>query len=43
MDVMMWVDLLNEGISLLLLIALGFTFYRGFKKNLSLLTKREEL
>jgi len=39
----MWVDLLNEGISLLLLVALGFTFYRGFKKNQSLLTEREEL
>lgn len=43
MDAVMWVDLLNEGISLLLLIALGFTFYRGFRKNQSLLTKREEL
>ncbi len=39
----MWVDLLNEGISLVLLITLGFTFYRGFKKNQSLLTEREEL
>ena len=43
MDAVMWVDLLNEGISLLLLIVLGFTFYRGFRKNQSLLTKREEL
>jgi len=39
----MWVNLLNEGISLLLLIALGLAFYRGFKKNQSLLTEREEL
>jgi len=39
----MWVDLLNEGISLLLLVALGFTFLRGFKKNQALLTEREEL
>jgi hypothetical protein len=43
MDAVMWVDLWNEGISLLLLITLGFTFYRGFRKNQSLLTEREEL
>jgi hypothetical protein len=43
MDAVMWVDLLNEGVSLLLLISLGFTFYRGFRKNQFLLTKREEL
>jgi hypothetical protein len=43
MVAVMWVDLLNEGISLLLLITLSFTFYRGFRKNQSLLTKREEL
>jgi hypothetical protein len=43
MVAVIWVDLLNEGISLLLLIALSFTFYRGFRKNQSLLTKREEL
>jgi hypothetical protein len=39
----MWINFLNEGISLILLIALGFIFYRGFKKNQTLLTQREEL
>ena len=39
----MWIDSLNEGITLFLLIALGFTFYRGYKKNQTLLTEREEL
>jgi len=43
MVAVMWVDLLNEGISLLLLIALGFAFYRGFRRNQFLLTEREEL
>jgi hypothetical protein len=38
-----WVDLLNEGISFLLLLALGITFFQGFKRNQSLLTEREEL
>ncbi|MFB3884107.1 MAG: hypothetical protein ACE144_02695 [Thermodesulfobacteriota bacterium] len=37
------VNLLNQGISLLLLIGLGFISYRGFKKNQALLTEREEL
>lgn len=39
----MWIDLLNEGISFLLLIGLGIILYRGFKKNQSLLSEREEL
>jgi hypothetical protein len=39
----MWIDLLNEGISLFLLIALGFVFYQGFKKNQAFLLEREEL
>jgi len=39
----MWIDLLNEGISLLLLIGLGLVLYRGFKKNQTLLQEREEL
>ena len=39
----MWINFLNEGISLILLIALGSVFYRGFKKNQTLLTEREEL
>ena len=39
----MWIDLLNEGISLFLLIALGFVFYQGFRKNQAILGEREEL
>jgi hypothetical protein len=39
----MWIDLLNEGISLLLLIGLGLILYQGFKKNQTLLSEREEL
>jgi hypothetical protein len=39
----MWIDLLNEGISLFLLIALGFIFYQGFRKNQGFLGEREEL
>lgn len=39
----MWIDLLNEGISLLLLIVLGLILYQGFKKNQTLLSEREEL
>jgi len=33
MNTTMWLDLLNEGIPLLLLIALGMALYRGLKKN----------
>jgi len=40
---MMWIDLLNEGISLFLLIALGFIFYQGFRRNQAFLGEREEL
>ena len=39
----MWVNLLDEGIPLLFLVALGLTIYRGFKKNQTLLAEREEL
>jgi hypothetical protein len=39
----MWVDLVSEGISFLLLIALGFVFYQGFKKNQVFLSEREDL
>jgi hypothetical protein len=39
----MWIDLLDEGISLLLLVILGLVLYRGFKKNQTLLSEREEL
>jgi hypothetical protein len=38
-----WIDLLNEGIPLLFVIALGLAFYRGFRKNHGLLAEREEL
>jgi hypothetical protein len=43
MDDAMWIDLLNEGISLFLLVALCIVFYRGFKKNQILLAERENL
>lgn len=43
MDDAMWIDLVNGGISFLLLVALGIVFYRGFKKNQTLLTERENL
>jgi hypothetical protein len=39
----MWSDLLDAGIPFLFLMAIGFTFYRGFKKNQHLLTERDEL
>jgi hypothetical protein len=39
----MWIDFLSEGISLFLVIALGFVFYRGFKKNQAFLAEREDL
>jgi hypothetical protein len=40
---MIWTELFDEGISLLLLIALGLALYRGFKRNNTLLTEREDL
>ena len=40
---MIWVNLLDEGIPLLFLVALGLTIYRGFKMNQTLLVEREEL
>ncbi len=43
MNETMWINLLNEGISLFLLMGLGFALYRGLKKNQALLTEREEL
>ena len=39
----MWIDLLSEGISLFLLIALGFVFSQGYKKNQAFLSEREDL
>jgi len=43
MSEVMWIRLLNEGIPLVLLVGLGFTLYRGFKKNQTLLSEREDL
>ena len=43
MSEVMWIKLFNEGIPLFLLIGLGFALYRGFTKNQSLLSEREEL
>jgi hypothetical protein len=39
----MWLDILNEGTTLLLLIALGLILYGGFRKNQTLLAEREDL
>ncbi|MGB9627835.1 MAG: hypothetical protein ACPL6D_04180 [Thermodesulfobacteriota bacterium] len=39
----MWLDLLDAGIQFLFLMAIGFTLYRGFKKNQTILTERDEL
>jgi hypothetical protein len=39
----MWINLLNDGVSLFLLIGLGFVLYRGLKKNQTFLSEREEL
>jgi len=43
MDASIWVDLLDNTIPLFLFVALGLTFYQGFKKNHSLLSDREDL
>ncbi len=43
MDEVFWIKLMNEGIPLLLLMALGFLLYRGLKKNQVFLSEREEL
>ena len=39
----MWIDLLDEGIFFLFLIVFGLAFYRGFRKNHTLLSEREDL
>ena len=39
----MWLDILNEGTPLFLLIALGLVLYRGLNKNQTLLAEREDL
>jgi hypothetical protein len=43
MDIVMLKNLVDAGIPFILLIALGFILYRGFKKNQTLLSEREEL
>ena len=43
MNEVLWIELLNEGIPLFLLIVLGFALYRGFKRNQGLLSEREDL
>ena len=40
---MMWIDILNAGIPLLLLVFLSLILYQGFKKNQTILLEREEL
>lgn len=42
MEEVFWIRLLNEGISLLFLIAVGGILYKGVKKNHLLLSEREE-
>src|SRR4030042_5531954 len=37
------IKIINEGISLFLLISMGLALYRGFKKNQVFLSNREEL
>ena len=43
MDMLAAIELLDEGIPLLLLTALGIALYQGLKKNQALLSEREEL
>lgn len=38
-----WLEILDEGIPLLLLIALGLTVYRGFRKNSAFMAEGEDL
>jgi hypothetical protein len=38
-----WVHYMNEGVSLLFLIGMGFALYRGLKRNQAFLAEREEL
>jgi len=42
MEEAIWIKFLNEGVSLLLLIGLGWILYQGVKKNHILLSEREE-
>jgi hypothetical protein len=43
MNEVLWIKLVNEGISFLLLIGMGVALYRGFKKNQALLSEREDM
>ena len=43
MNEVMWIKLMNEGIPLLLFIALSLVTYRGLKKNQFLLAEKEDL
>jgi hypothetical protein len=43
MNSWVWLDLLDEGISLFLMVALALAFYRGYKRNHALLSEREDL
>src|SRR5512142_1684700 len=43
MTVVMWIKLMNEGISVLLLVIASIVTYRGLKRNQSLLADREDL
>jgi len=43
MNELMWIKFLNEGISLFLLLVMGFVLYRGLKRNQTFLSEREEL
>lgn len=43
MNEVLWIKLINEVIPFLLLIGMGFALYRGFKKNQTLLSEREDL
>ncbi|MBM4341354.1 MAG: hypothetical protein FJ110_17635 [Deltaproteobacteria bacterium] len=39
----MWINYVNEGISFILLVAIGFVLFKGLKKNEGYLSDREEL
>jgi len=39
----MWINYVNEGISFLLLIGMGFVLYQGLKRNQGYLSDREDL
>lgn len=43
MNEVLWIKLVNEGIPFLLLIGMGFVLYRGFKKNQTILSEKDDL